>query len=204
MVYPYARTWHRTYQQSPPDPLAAPPTTTHETPQKSQTWDPNKQHMSKILTETQKLTWTLTHLICETWCSFLSLRSSDCRRNRLQYLTISFFTKYKYDSDWYLLKFVQVIWLAVEIQLQKLCPQTLHKALILQEMSDLTVREGLTIQVDTTWTETRERRDSQTWHIDKPVCFTSKKQMDSVHSNYINDCWSNVSSMCHVGGHTYH
>jgi len=44
--------------------------------------------MSKILieTHTQKLTSTLTHLIWATWCSFLFLRSSDCRRNRLQYL----------------------------------------------------------------------------------------------------------------------
>lgn len=87
IIYPYDRTWHRIYQQWPPDPPVAPPTTTHETPQKSQTWDSNKQHMSKIITETitQKLTWTLTDLICEIWCSFLSFRSSDCRENRLQY-----------------------------------------------------------------------------------------------------------------------
>lgn len=32
-------------------------------------------------TSTQKFIWT--HLICEIWCSFLSLRSSDCRRNRV-------------------------------------------------------------------------------------------------------------------------
>lgn len=40
------------------------------------------------------------------------------QRKQTSVLTINFFTKYTYDSDWYLLKLVQVIWLAVEIQLQ--------------------------------------------------------------------------------------
>ncbi len=180
-------------------------------------WQPNtklpKKHRPEIPTNTseskttketltQKLIWTLAHLICEIWCSFLSLRSSDCRRNRIQdsVFTSSYIYIYIYTHTHTHFRLIPVetctnhltcCWNSAAGALLADFPQSSHSA-------------------GSEWSDSEGRAHSPgVYYLEHTDQFPSSVKsklilLFSSNCNRTKDCWTHVSSLCHVGGQTYH
>lgn len=83
------------------------------------------------------------------WSSFLFFKSSDCWEDE----ECKHKKKKKYESSvntaaaGHLFEFVQVIGLLVEVEPQQLSLQVLYECLTAEEVSDDTVRKGVTVQL---------------------------------------------------------